>query len=40
MIKVQTAGDCCIVTLARPDKANALTEGRRRDWVADGCRHL
>lgn len=26
MIKVQTAGDCCTVTLARPDKANALTE--------------
>lgn len=27
MIKVQTVGDCCTVTLARPDKANALTEG-------------
>ena len=26
MIKVQTAGDCCTITLARPDKANALTE--------------
>ena len=26
MIKVQTAGDCCTLTLARPDKANALTE--------------
>ena len=26
MIKVQTAGECCIITLARPDKANALTE--------------
>ena len=26
MIKVQTKGDCCWVTLARPDKANALTE--------------
>ncbi len=26
MIKVQTVGDCCQVTLARPDKANALTE--------------
>ncbi len=26
MIKVQTTGDCCQITLARPDKANALTE--------------
>lgn len=26
MIRVQTAGDCCTLTLARPDKANALTE--------------
>jgi enoyl-CoA hydratase len=26
MIKVQTAGDCCTITLSRPDKANALTE--------------
>ena len=26
MIKVRNAGDCCIITLARPDKANALTE--------------
>ncbi len=26
MIKVQTTGDCCRLTLARPDKANALTE--------------
>jgi enoyl-CoA hydratase len=26
MIKVQTIGDCCHITLARPDKANALTE--------------
>jgi enoyl-CoA hydratase len=26
MIKVQTIGDCCQITLARPDKANALTE--------------
>ncbi|RYI21033.1 MAG: enoyl-CoA hydratase/isomerase family protein, partial [Acetobacteraceae bacterium] len=26
MIKVQTSSDCCWVTLARPDKANALTE--------------
>jgi enoyl-CoA hydratase len=26
MIKVQTTGDCCTITLARPDKANALTE--------------
>lgn len=26
MIKVQNAGDCCTITLARPDKANALTE--------------
>ena len=26
MIKVQTAGDCCTIALARPDKANALTE--------------
>jgi len=26
MISVQTAGDCCTLTLARPDKANALTE--------------
>ncbi|MBN8629527.1 MAG: enoyl-CoA hydratase/isomerase family protein [Rhodobacterales bacterium] len=26
MIRVQTTGDCCQVTLARPDKANALTE--------------
>lgn len=25
MIKVQTVGDCCWVTLARPEKANALT---------------
>lgn len=25
MIKVHNAGDCCTVTLARPDKANALT---------------
>jgi enoyl-CoA hydratase len=25
MIKVQTVGDCCMLTLARPDKANALT---------------
>lgn len=27
MIKVQNAGDCCTITLARPEKANALTEG-------------
>lgn len=26
MIKVKTEGDCCWITLARPDKANALTE--------------
>jgi enoyl-CoA hydratase len=26
MIKVRTDGDCCIITLARPEKANALTE--------------
>ena len=26
MIKVRNAGDGCIITLARPDKANALTE--------------
>lgn len=26
MIKVQNAGDCCTITLARPEKANALTE--------------
>lgn len=26
MIKVQNANDCCTITLARPDKANALTE--------------
>jgi enoyl-CoA hydratase len=26
MIAVQTMGDCCWVTLSRPDKANALTE--------------
>ena len=26
MIRVQTAGGCCTLTLARPDKANALTE--------------
>lgn len=26
MIRVQNAGDCCTITLARPDKANALTE--------------
>jgi len=26
MIKVQSKGDCCWITLARPDKANALTE--------------
>lgn len=26
MIKVQNDGGCCILTLARPDKANALTE--------------
>ena len=26
MIKVQNADGCCTVTLARPDKANALTE--------------
>jgi enoyl-CoA hydratase len=26
MIKVQAVGDCCTITLARPDKANALTE--------------
>jgi enoyl-CoA hydratase len=26
MIKVQTAGDCCTITLSRADKANALTE--------------
>ena len=26
MIRVQTAGDCCTLTLARPNKANALTE--------------
>jgi enoyl-CoA hydratase/carnithine racemase len=26
MIKVQTMGDVCQITLARPDKANALTE--------------
>jgi enoyl-CoA hydratase len=25
MIKVHNAGDCCTITLARPDKANALT---------------
>ncbi|KAF0138031.1 MAG: enoyl-CoA hydratase/isomerase [Xanthobacteraceae bacterium] len=27
MIRVQNANDCCTITLARPDKANALTEG-------------
>ena len=27
MIKVQNAGNCCTITLARPEKANALTEG-------------
>lgn len=26
MIKVQNEADCCIITLARPQKANALTE--------------
>jgi enoyl-CoA hydratase len=26
MIKVQSSGACCTLTLARPDKANALTE--------------
>jgi enoyl-CoA hydratase/carnithine racemase len=26
MIRVQNAGDCCTITLARPEKANALTE--------------
>jgi enoyl-CoA hydratase/carnithine racemase len=26
MIKVQTEADCCTITLARPEKANALTE--------------
>lgn len=26
MIKVQNAGGCCSITLARPEKANALTE--------------
>jgi enoyl-CoA hydratase/carnithine racemase len=26
MIKVQNEADCCILTLARPEKANALTE--------------
>jgi enoyl-CoA hydratase len=26
MIKVRNDGDCCWITLARPDKANALTE--------------
>jgi enoyl-CoA hydratase len=26
MIRVQNANDCCMITLARPDKANALTE--------------
>ena len=34
MIKVQTAGDCCTVTLARTDKANALTEAMLRDLTA------
>lgn len=27
MIRVEHAGDCCTITLARPEKANALTEG-------------
>lgn len=26
MIRVQNTGDCCWITIARPDKANALTE--------------
>jgi enoyl-CoA hydratase len=26
MIRVEQAGDCCTITLARPEKANALTE--------------
>ena len=26
MIRVEHAGDCCTITLARPEKANALTE--------------
>lgn len=31
MIKVQTETDCCTITLARPEKANALTEAMLQD---------
>ena len=34
MIKVQTEGDCCTITLARPEKANALTEGMLQDLAS------
>lgn len=34
MIKVRTEGDCCAITLARPDKANALTEAMLQDLAS------
>lgn len=47
MIKVQNADDCCTITLARPDKANALTEAMleslasaARDAAASGAKVL
>lgn len=47
MIRVQNAGDCCTITLARPEKANALTEemleslaSAATDAAADGAKAL
>ena len=34
MIKVRTEDDCCTITLARPEKANALTEAMLEDLAA------
>lgn len=47
MIRVQTEADCCTITLARPEKANALTEAMLEslasavtDAARNGCKAL